>query len=74
VLANYKRKIGRNHKLNPGQQPTKIIGFFHTNCDHGAGGEKVLWQAIKAMQTYSDDNMTRFNIMVVIYSSSKLTQ
>ena len=25
---------------------TKIIGFFHPNCDAGAGGEKVLWSAI----------------------------
>lgn len=24
----------------------KILGFFHPNCDAGAGGEKVLWSAV----------------------------
>ena len=31
ILAEHKRKVGRNHKLNPGQRPTKVIGFFHPN-------------------------------------------
>lgn len=73
VLAEHKRKVGRNHKLNPGQRPTKVVGFFHPNCDDGAGGEKVLWQAVKALQNYNEDKQNKFNIQVLIYSNSKLT-
>lgn len=42
-----------------------IIGFFHPECDGGAGGEKVLYQAIKAIQEskYNDLN-------ILIYSGS----
>jgi alpha-1,2-mannosyltransferase len=36
-------------KLNRDLNKIKIIGFFHPNCDAGAGGEKVLWQAVKAL-------------------------
>jgi len=28
---------------------SRIIGFFHPNCDAGAGGEKVLWSAVAAI-------------------------
>ena len=31
ALAEHKRAVGRNHKLNPGQRPTKLVGFFHPN-------------------------------------------
>ena len=31
TLADHKTKVGRNHKLNPGQRPTKVVGFFHPN-------------------------------------------
>lgn len=71
-LADHKRKVGRNHKLNPGQRPTKVIGFFHPNCDHGAGGEKVLWQAVSALQKYVEVTTNKFNIQVLIYSGSKM--
>ena len=42
-----------------------IIGFFHPESDGGAGGEKVLYQAIKAIQ------LSKFNdLNIVIYSGS----
>ena len=40
-LTSYKSKIG--------QPDCKVIGFFHPNCDAGAGGEKVLWSAVAAL-------------------------
>lgn len=35
---------------NISQHPV-IIGFFHPYCNAGGGGERVLWTAIKAIQT-----------------------
>ena len=29
----------------------KVVGFFHPYCDAGGGGERVLWCAIKAIQS-----------------------
>lgn len=29
----------------------KVIGFFHPYCDAGGGGERVLWCAVKAIQS-----------------------
>ena len=49
LLAEYKKKFKKNYKLNPKLLQTKIIGFFHPSCDAGAGGEKVLWQAVSAI-------------------------
>jgi hypothetical protein len=49
LIADYKKKFKKNYKLNPKLLQTKIIGFFHPNCDAGAGGEKVLWQAVSAI-------------------------
>ena len=49
LLADYKKKFNKNYKLNPKFLQTKIIGFFHPSCDAGAGGEKVLWQAVSAI-------------------------
>ncbi len=48
------------------ENPTyPIIGFFHPESDGGAGGEKVLYQAIKAIQ------QSKFNdLNIVIYSGS----
>lgn len=39
-----------------------IVGFFHPYCNAGGGGERVLWAAIKAIQTkYSD-------VHIIIYT------
>ena len=35
---------------NGKQRRPRIIGFFHPFCDAMGGGEKVLYQAIKAIQ------------------------
>jgi len=44
MLRNVKSKLSSN-----GVGVKKVIAFFHPNCDAGAGGEKVLWQAIQAI-------------------------
>ena len=44
MLKNVKSKF----KVEKGAE-TKVIGFFHPACDAGAGGEKVLWQAVSAL-------------------------
>lgn len=46
-----------------------MVGFFHPNCDHGAGGEKVLWTAVKALQDYKDPKV---NIHIFVYSASSM--
>jgi len=45
-----------------------IIGFFHPNCDGGAGGEKVLWSAVQAMQMRKIKSSEKLEIL--IYSAS----
>lgn len=45
MLRNVKSKL----PTSEGGGVKKVIGFFHPNCDAGAGGEKVLWQAIQAL-------------------------
>jgi len=46
-LNQLKKRIAREKGV---KSPVLVIGFFHPNCDAGAGGEKVLWQAVKALQ------------------------
>ena len=48
ALNGVKLKVSRK-KVNKDLNRIKVIGFFHPNCDAGAGGEKVLWQAVKAL-------------------------
>lgn len=38
ILRNVKSKLP-----SKSGKTKKVIGFFHPNCDAGAGGEKVLW-------------------------------
>lgn len=70
TLKVVKAKLARNRELNRGKKQAKIVGFFHPNCDHGAGGEKVLWTAIKAMQTQSEPDI---NTQILLYSASDST-
>lgn len=44
-----------------------MFGFFHPFCDAGGGGEKVLIQAIKAMQEESDFKED----LIMVYSGSE---
>lgn len=39
-----------------------IFGFFHPYCNNGGGGEKVLWEAVKATLQENDRNL------VVVYT------
>lgn len=48
---------------------TKIISFFHPNCDAGAGGEKVLWSAVAAVQNSKE---LEGKVEVFIYSGSQM--
>ena len=46
----------------------RVIGFFHPFCDAMGGGEKVLFQALKAIQAEQNfDNDT-----ILIYSGAKM--
>ena len=45
----------------------KFIHLFFS--DHGAGGEKVLWTAIKGLQDHKDPNV---NIHILVYSASSM--
>lgn len=47
---------------------TDKIVFFHPNCLDGGGGEKVLWQAIKALHTQCPD------LPLSIYSQNATTE
>ena len=38
------------HPTKEGKKPV-TIGFFHPYCNAGGGGERVLWTAIRALQT-----------------------
>ncbi len=51
---------------------TKIIGFFHPNCDAGAGGEKVLWSAVQALQLKQESGSER--VQILIYSASQMDE
>ena len=46
-----------------------LISFLILISDHGAGGEKVLWTAIKALQDHKDPNL---NIHILMYSASTM--
>jgi alpha-1,2-mannosyltransferase len=41
-------------------KPPKLIGFFHPYCNHGGGGERVLWSIIKSL--HITDPTLRFAI------------
>lgn len=51
----------------------KVIGFFHPFCDAGGGGEKVLFQALHALQTSHKigKGLDFRDCKIVIYSGSK---
>ena len=59
---DYKENLIRNRKASG---DVKVLGFFHPFCDAGGGGEKVLFQAISAIQNKASSPVT-----VMIYSAS----
>ena len=48
----------------------KTIGFFHPYCDTCGGGEKVLFQAIEALQ----NSLEFHDHQVIVYSGSEQTK
>lgn len=44
------QKLKSFRKVADGEGQPRIIGFFHPACDSMGGGEKVLYQALKALQ------------------------
>jgi alpha-1,2-mannosyltransferase len=67
IFCRFGHFIGLRGSKNSDKE--KIIGFFHPSCDAGAGGEKVLWQAIKCL---TEAEFKGQEIKVVIYSLSKM--
>ena len=47
-LASYQMPHLKSHTFD--QPRPVIVGFFHPYCNAGGGGERVLWEAIKALQ------------------------
>lgn len=69
-LASFKRELrsskhvgGKSDKREP-----RVIGFFHPFCDAMGGGEKVLFQAIKALQ----DERLFENDTIMVYSGASM--
>lgn len=48
----------------PSNQKSTIYGFFHPYANNGGGGERVLWQAVKATLSARPENI------VVIYTTN----
>lgn len=56
------RKNGKKWQFNLLSHPPVVVGFFHPYCNAGGGGERVLWQSIRALQV-------RYNfIRCVVYT------
>lgn len=57
ILCNRSKSAGQNlpgDSRNIANARTTTIGFFHPYCNAGGGGEKVLWCAIRSLQTRYD--------------------
>lgn len=50
MLLIYWRRIYTKERTNRKQKGT-VVAFFHPYCNAGGGGERVLWAAIKAIQS-----------------------
>ncbi len=49
-FLNTRRKF-KLWQFNLLSHPPVVVGFFHPYCNAGGGGERVLWQSIRALQT-----------------------
>lgn len=55
----------RKWQFNLLSHPPIVVGFFHPYCNAGGGGERVLWQSIRALQN-------RYNfIRCVVYTGDR---
>ena len=62
------RKWFRRWQFNLLSHPPVVVGFFHPYCNAGGGGERVLWQSIRALQS-------RYNfIKCIVYTGDKATK
>ncbi|XP_046818539.1 GDP-Man:Man(3)GlcNAc(2)-PP-Dol alpha-1,2-mannosyltransferase isoform X1 [Vespa crabro] len=61
MLLIYWRRIYAKERTNRKRKGT-VVAFFHPYCNAGGGGERVLWAAIKAIQSKYP------NIHIVIYT------
>lgn len=50
MLLIYWRRIYSKKRTNRKQKGI-VVAFFHPYCNAGGGGERVLWAAIKAIQS-----------------------
>mmetsp|Transcript_18405 Transcript_18405/g.31475 ORF Transcript_18405/g.31475 Transcript_18405/m.31475 type:complete len:118 (+) Transcript_18405:3-356(+) len=74
IYHRVNQKVGYNslkdkYKI---EKDALIIGFFHPNCDAGAGGEKVLWQAVQALQSKANLANLGRKVHILIYSGSQM--
>ena len=59
IVLNVSTYLRLRETKNKFSKKLRVIGFFHPNCDAGAGGEKVLWSAVQALQIKSINNDER---------------
>ena len=59
------RKNFKKCQFNLLTHPPVVVGFFHPYCNAGGGGERVLWQSIRALQS-------RYNfIRCIVYTGDR---
>lgn len=59
------RKNFKKWQFNLLSHPPVVVGFFHPYCNAGGGGERVLWQSIRALQS-------RYNfIRCIVYTGDR---
>jgi hypothetical protein len=72
ILLNVSTYLRLRETRSKFSKKLRVIGFFHPNCDAGAGGEKVLWSAVQALQIKKMSEDERLQIL--IYSASKMNE
>ena len=58
-FANWRIKTSNKEKL----KGEKSITFLHPNCSDFGGGEKVLWEFVKALQEQTEENINKVYIV-----------
>ncbi|XP_014218832.1 GDP-Man:Man(3)GlcNAc(2)-PP-Dol alpha-1,2-mannosyltransferase [Copidosoma floridanum] len=62
ILMVVKLLITKRHEPEKKDKNEVTLGIFHPYCNAGAGGERVLWAVVKALQTNYD------NVHIFIYT------
>lgn len=51
MIVTSRKRFRKKRELENSQEKPISVAFFHPYCNTGAGGERVLWCAIRAVQT-----------------------